>query len=228
MSFVQMMMGVGILFIVLLLAVLFVIPTDTRPVNGKRKKKEAPPEPEKKPETDAMISHLQRANHKLQEQLWQADHRIKELEKQNFVEQVKLKKVQEKLNQERGWQEREQTETEKKAKDFDRLKDEITELQKDFDREHGATLRLEGELRDERQRANQLAEERRRFEAETIKLQGEVRAKIDEIIALKKDNAGLKKKQDDVTWIAKSEFVKLEKQLKEKEKEIERLIRERK
>jgi len=47
-----------------------------------------------------------------------------------------------------------------------------------------------------------------------------------EIAHLKKDVAVLTKKKDDTVWIAKSEHVKVERLLKEKEKELERIERE--
>ena len=58
----------------------------------------------------------------------------------------------------------------------------------------------------------------------------QLKAKTDEnrteIMHLKKENSELSKKKDDVSWIAKSDHIKLEKIVKEKEKEIERLQRE--
>lgn len=221
------------MFIVVLLAILFLIPTEYASIRPrKKKKKELSPEPEPEkvkvkadPDVTAPLRHQ---IEKLQEEVHRQERMVKELEKAVIVEQLKGKKVQEKLNQEREWHDKEKIVIEKKENDYKRLTEELQKLHQDYDREHGATLRLEGQLRDERLKTSELAEERRRLEAETIKLRTDLKAKMDEIIVLKNDNALLKKKKDEVTWIAKSEFVKLENQLKEREKEIARLERDRK
>ena len=47
-----------------------------------------------------------------------------------------------------------------------------------------------------------------------------------EVSDLRKENMDLARKKDDATWIAKSEYERIEKLLKEKEKELERMKRE--
>jgi chromosome segregation ATPase len=229
MSPVNLVAGIGIMFIVILLAILFLIPTEySQPRTRRKKKKEPLPEaePEKVKEKSDITVHFQNQVRKLHEDIAAGERKIKDLEKAVVIEQVKAKKIQEKLAQEREWHAKEKIVIEKKENDYKRLTDELNKLHQDYDREHGATLRLEGQLRDEKIRLAEVSEERRRLEAETIKLRTDLKSKMDEIIALKNENANLKKKKDEVTWIAKSEFVKLERQLQEKEKEIARLERQ--
>ena len=92
--------------------------------------------------------------------------------------------------------------------------------------EHSLNLRLEKELKELRKVADEQNELRRNAEIENTKLKTKNDDYRSEIAHLKKDIAELKKEKANTEWINKSEYEKLSQELKEKEKQLQRVQRE--
>jgi chromosome segregation ATPase len=213
----------GIIMILVLLAVLFLIPTK---IKGKKKKKKQPQEltPQEE-EFKGKISRLEKHIHSLRDEILTFQKEEKVHEKALAIEKAKVKKFQEKLSQEREWHEKEQNTIDKKGKEFQQIKQELLKVQENFSSEHSANLRLNNELKEMKQQNDTLNEKRRAAEGENAQLNAKLENNRREIALLKKENAGLAKKKEDLSWIAKPEYERVLTLLKEKEKELERVSR---
>jgi chromosome segregation ATPase len=216
----------GIIFILVLLIVLFLIPGEKR---ERRKKKKLPEEisPQQK-EWEEKHARLEKHIQSLRQEILVLQKDAKTKENDVLLEQAEIKKLREKLSQEREWHTKGQTMADKKGKEFKDLKEELVKVQESFSQEHAAHLRL-GRAFNELKRENEsLNEKRRAVEAENDQWKSKNDYQRGEILQLKKDNEQLSKKNDDSRWVAKSEHERVTRLLKEKEKELERVIRESK
>jgi len=223
---VELFVIVGITFIALLLITIYVIPSEKK--YKKRKKK---PEVnlinelnDKKQSILRMDKHIQ----SLRSEILEYESKEKANVKYLMVERVKVKKLQEKLSQERRWHEKEQGSIEKKGKEFRQRKSDLIEAQENFSKAHSANIRNEQKIQELEQGNSSLTDQCRKVESENIGLSAKVESYRKEIAQLKRENIQLEKKNNDVSWIAKTEFDLVVKQLKEKEKQLERLNRENK
>ena len=86
------------------------------------------------------------------------------------VEKVKVKKLQEKLTQEREWHEREQKELDKRAKEYQHLKDELSKVQEQFNWDHAENIRQKQQLEELKKELEGLHGGRRAAESEIAQL----------------------------------------------------------
>jgi len=101
----------------------------------------------------------------------------------------------------------------------------LLKVQENNSKEHSANIRLEHERKESKQQLDSLNEQRRSIEAEKGQMAAKIENNRNEIVQLKKENAVLSKKEEDVNWITKSEYERVAKLLKEKEKELDRIKR---
>jgi len=215
---------VVLIIIVLLLFEVLLMPQGKR---RKDKKKKKPVESqENNRDFEEVIQRRDKQIRSLKQDLAALEKEKSELDKQFTIEKAKTKKFQEKLSQERGWHEKEQGGADKKNKEFQQLKQEFSRIQDNFSKEHIANLKLDHSVKDLSKEIDFLKETRKSLESQNNELTMKTTNYLSEISHLKKDVAVLTKKKDDTTWIAKSEYIKVEKLLKEKEKELERVERE--
>ena len=144
-----------------------------------------------------------------------------------MFEREKNTRLQEKLSQEKSWMAKEEESIEKKGSEIRELKDSLLKTQQDFDNEYALRLRLEKQLKDAKSDFDALQNEKREFMIQSKQFEGEVECLKKELAQQKKINAEIKKENDEAQWVAKSEFDRIEKLLKEKEKELERISRDR-
>lgn len=227
MSQVYLMIILGLIFIAGLLLVVVFMPGEKK---GKRRKNKQPPlEPQiSAPDLEAQktIEKLQRHVQSLHHQIADFQKREKDMERRMAVEQLKVKKLEEKLSQEREWQAKDQTTLDKKGAEFQRLKDELSAVQENSSREHAENLRQKQDIQQFKREMETLQEYRRGVEAENMQLKAKIENQRREMVELKKDNAELKKKDEDTSWVAKSDYERLETLLREKDKQLQRFQRE--
>ena len=223
---VELLVILGIIFISILLAVVFLIPGEKKRKKKKGRVQEQPVVDEK--DWEQKVSRLEKHIHSLRDQILDLQKGEKETEKQLMVERVKVKKFQEKLSQERQWHEKEQGSIDKKGRDFQELKVELIDIQESYSKAHSANLRFEHQVKELQDQLDLLNERRRAIEEENTQLTAKIKNDQQKIAQLKKENIQLKKKKEDVNWIAQTEYQRVEKLLKEKEKELERVTRENK
>ena len=75
----------------------------------------------------------------------------KEAQKELLLFKEKTKKLQEKLSQERGWQEKEQADVDKRSKEIHTLKDDLKKAEENIGTEHSQRLLLEREAKEIRE-----------------------------------------------------------------------------
>ena len=223
---VELLVIIGIIFISILLAVVFLIPGEKKRKKKKGKVQERPIVDEK--DWEQKVSRLEKHTYSLRDQILDLQKGEKETEKQLMIERVKVKKFQEKLSQERQWHEKEQGSIDKKGRDFQELKVELIDIQESYSKAHSANLRFEHQVKELQDQLDLLNERRRAIEEENTQLTAKIKNDQQKIAQLKKENIQLKKKKEDVNWIAQTEYQRVEKLLKEKEKELDRVTRENK
>lgn len=215
---------IGIVFIILLLIVLFAIPT-TR--NSQRRKKERPPQQQKK-ETDwrGVSQKLERHITSVRKNLDESLQREKQYQEEILQLKQKKKQLEEKLQQEEGWLEKEQKTIDKKSEELGRLKEDLQKAEESIGREHSSRIFAERELRELKETFRDTDQKRKKAESDLAGLNIRLQQMDDELRELRRENRELKKKRDETTFIAKAEYDTVVKELKEKEKEYERLQRE--
>ncbi len=224
MTTINIVIGIGILFILVLLVGLFFMPTEKK-VEKKKKKEKTEPEADTK-DWQQTVTKLQHHVQSLHKQIEDLDRSVKSKDKQLIIEIAKAKKLQEKITQERSWHEKEKSEVDRKGGEFKKLQDELAKSQDHFSKEHALTLRLEQELKELRLVMDSTNSQRRAAEAESAQLKAQVESYRKDTAQLRRENTELSKKKEDASWIAKSEYERVEKLLREKEKEFERIKRE--
>jgi len=217
---------IGVIFISLLLITIFFIPSEK-----KFKKKKIKPEinlTDELRDMEQKVLRLDKHIQSLRSEILEYKNKEKANDKQLMIERVKMKKLQEKLSQERQWHEKEQGSIDKKGKEFQQCKSDLIEAQESFSKEHSANIRNEQKIKELEQGNSSLTDQRRKVESENNQLSTKVESYRKEIAQLKRENIQLEKKNNDVSWIAKTEYDRVVNQLKEKEKQLERLNRENK
>ena len=219
---------VGIVLICIILGIVLFMPMEGK--KGKKKKKKT-----KIIETESnelqekfrqRVCNLEKQIASLRAEISSRDKEEKKQARFLMIEQMKVKKFQEKLSQEREWQIKEQNNMDKKGKAFENLKKELVEVQENFSKEHSHNLRFERKVKELQEENSSLIDLRRSVEGENLQLQSRGDSNRREIAILKKENARLTRKQEDESWVAKSEYQRVCDSLKKKEKELERVIRE--
>jgi len=214
---------VGVALVVLLIAVLALTPHGKGA--SRKNKKDAglkAPEPEQK-DWYAASKKLEHHVLSLRKQVQAAERKCKSLERELLIQTEKYKKLQEKLSLERTWQKKETDEIEKKSNDLIKLKQDFARVEGELEQGHAEKLRLERELKSAEETVNTFKEEKHTLEVELAKARAQNDQSRKEMAELREANAKLAKQHDDRTWIAKSEYVKLEEQLKAKDVELEKL-----
>jgi len=219
---IELVISAGIIFILILLAILFLLPAEEKMIKKKKIKKEI----EQQKDWQKTASKHERHIASLRKEIEKLQSSEKDLGQNLVIEKANVKKWQEKLSQERTWQEKENQEIEKSKKQIKRLQTDLIKSQESFSKEHTINLRVERSNKEIMKERDDLFGVKRTVETENLALKSKIENYRQEIAHLKKDNAELQKKQDDVTWVAKTDYIKLETELKEKEVELNRLYRE--
>ena len=221
---IEFLVGAGIILVLILLGVVFLIPSEKK---GKKKRDKIQAEPsEQQKDWEHKVLRLEKHIQSLHNEILALQEKEKSAEKELTIERVKIKKLQEKLSQEREWYKKEQNTLDKQGKEYQQLRVELGKVQESFSSEHAANIRLEHKLKDLEQQKDSLNEQRRADEGEKARLKAVIENNRREMVQLKKENAELSKKQEDVQWVAKTEYDRVARLLAEKEKEVERLSRE--
>lgn len=210
----------GVVLVVILLGVIFLMPggeSSRRRLSRKEKAGQAQDNTDWKEACLKLEKHI----HALRLEIEHGKTREKGLERDILIQREKTKKLQERISQERGWQTKEDQDKERRVKENISLRESLQKVEEESQRQHGELLRLERENKEARESAAALAENKRALESQIFKLQAQVDAATQENKILQEQNAKLLKQQEETTWVAKAEYVKLEEQLRVLHKEIE-------
>ena len=216
----NLILAAGVIFILGLLGVLILIPTE-RKQKIKHKKEKEPVLDQKNWQDTAL--RLEKHIQHLHNEITVKERGEKQKDKQLLVEQEKVKRLQEKILQERQWHDKEESEINRKAKELEDLRDELKNVQGQLVKEHADNLKMDNSLKEIKVDIDKLNDLRRLAEAESAQLKAKAESYQKEISQLRIENRELSRKKEDTQWIAKSEYSQLEKQLKEVQKELEKL-----
>lgn len=214
----------GLVLILVLLGVLLFIPTEGRLTRKQKKQKML--EEQKQQDWEKKALRFEKAAQSLRQQVEDLQKSEKQLENSLVLERAKVKKFQEKLTQERQWQEREEEAGDKKGKELQRVKEELLKSQEQFAAEHGLTLRLQAELKTLKHDYDALLDDKRKLETENAQMDARMQNLRSDVAHLKKDLKEITKTNEDTQWVAKTEYDAILKKYKEKDKEVERMARD--
>lgn len=218
--FFQWIVIIGLVFILIMIGMLFILPTEE-----KKKKKRRQEEQVKQKDWENTALRLEKHVDTLKTKIDAFEKKEKALEKDLLVEQTKNKKMQEKLEQQRGWQEKEDTDAQRKVGELDKLKQNLKTLQEQSSNEHGKILRLEKSLKETDQKYDESLDLRRKVEAEAAQSKNAIQELRTDNAKLRAENIQMKKQLENVDWISKVEYDKIDEKLKQTEKELERFNR---
>ncbi len=216
--------GIGIILVFIVLLVIFLIPTSQK---GSKKRERSPEQLPKETDWQGVSRKLEGHIHALRQDIAAYDKRQKSLERELLETKAKNKELQEKLTLEDGWIKKEQEEIEKRTKELTRAKEELKKTESSLGEEHSLRLRYERELKELKQAFESSDGQRKKLEVEVMKLKAGLEKANEELRESKRQNFELKKKQEDTQFVAKAEYDKIERLLREKEKEFQRISRER-
>ncbi len=132
-------------------------------------------------------------------------------------------KFEEKLKREKQWLTEQESSLDRRTKEMRQVKMELTKAQTDREHEYSLRLAADREKKDIQADLEKLTKEKNDLLLKVTNLEFTLKTQKEEITELRKITTSLQKKKDEEQWIAKSEFDKLEQQLKQKEKEIQKL-----
>ncbi len=218
----SLVLGAGIILVVVLLGILFVVPSDK---NKKKKSKRQIQQEQDSQKTDwaEVVLKLEKHIVSLRAEISTLKQGDKDSQKKILIEQEKGVRLQEKLLQERGWKKKEEEDAQRRKSELIHQQEHLKSLERNLEHEHIERLRLEKSMKASQQALEEQSEKRRILEMELQTTKATSDRYRQEINDLKAINAKLSKQHEDTTWIAKSEYVKIEKALKEKEKELAQL-----
>ena len=217
-----------ILFFILCIVV-FVVFAYFFPIeeNRKRKKKRIEDLQAEMPKED---KEWQEAALRLKEQVIKYKKESDDLrkEQQKFHEKLeeekqKGQKIEERLKREKQWLSEQESSLDRRTKEARQAKMDLTKAQTDREHEYSLRLASDRERKILQEDLEKFTKEKGELLLKVTNLEFTLRTQKEELLELRRANAGLQKKKDDEQWIAKSEFDKLEKQLKDKQKELQKL-----
>lgn len=209
----------GISLIFILLGILFLIPTE-KTAYRHIYKRSAAPLPEESKDWQAVSLKLEKHVLELRRQIDAQQKREKHLQRELAVEHDKYVKLQEKLSQERDWQKKEKDGVDRRNTEIIQLQKDRQEIEQNLEKEHSRRLMLEREMREAKDSMTAANDLKNSLEVQIAKLQAHVDKYRAEINELKQENLKLSKKHDETTFVAKSEYERVEKLLKDTQKEF--------
>jgi chromosome segregation ATPase len=218
---------IGALLVIALLLVVFVIPTDVKRKKPRRERVTAPDLESRLAKLSKESLHQEASARALRRRVEEFESKEKEWQKLMAVEQAKSRKLQDKLVQERQWQGEEAAKYEKKGLEIRQLQNDLKAANDQLAQEHSRRLKLEGEIRDLKQQYSRLNDARRGLDVEIARLTEKYEDHRQQVRELRKENAFLAKQKEDTAWVAKSEYLKLEHELRKAESELKRRAAEK-
>ena len=220
--FFNLLVALGVFLAVVLLIILSFYPS------GERKKKR-----QRNPEELENIKDWEAACHRLEKYIVNLKNDIATLQKTEKAnlkeleqEKTKYNKLAERLTQEKGWREKEQSSFSKINNETEQLKRELIAAEQNLEKKHGHTLKIERDLKDTKFELEKIVIEKRSLVTQVATLETSLKQFRGELLELKKANAELVKKSDESNWVAQAEYDRVSKLLKEKDKELQRVLRE--
>ena len=218
---------ISFVVLVTLAIVIYTMPAESVSKPKKKSKEQRPeliPDPvvagDKTKDWKSIAERWERQNNALLGDVEKLKMQQKNLDKELEAHKAQHKEVVEKLSQEKSWREKEQVNLDK-AKTLEKdLKDQIYRTENDLEKEHSKAIRLEQQLGEIKIKHDSLQEEKRALSTKAMSLETTLEQANKELAQLRKQNAELSRKKEDVQWVAKSQFDELKKQLEQKKQDV--------
>ncbi|MCD4779156.1 MAG: hypothetical protein K8S27_01200 [Candidatus Omnitrophica bacterium] len=222
MSFFHFMLGLSVVFILIVLIVIFFVPGSAR--NKKKNSKEKGLSNQKDWQQKAQLLERKVGNLKHENEQWLV--KCQKKDDQMAVYKEGIRKLKDKLKQEKEWFGKEQRIVDKTLREHETLKKDLTRSQEELNNEYALIIRLEADNKELKFTNKSLNDQRRSLDVENAQLKGKINEIRKEIAHLKKDNIELTRKHEDTQWVAKSDYLRVDKLLRERDKELARVSRE--
>ena len=215
---------VGVIFGVFVVAVLTLFPNPSQRV---RKKRPKPVSEQEQKDWKAVSLRMERHIRELKQDIFELQKREKLLSRELEISKEKESVLQTKLNQERGWQQKGASELEKKGLELQKITTTLKAAEERLASEHSELLRIQRQEKELLDEIAGLKKSAQSLEFELSQARAQAESYRKEMLDLRSDNARLSKKHDDTSWIAKTEYLKIKEELRVKEKELDRVKREK-
>jgi chromosome segregation ATPase len=190
----------------------------------RKKDKKVPPAPIV-PQKDVveLTERFERRVRTLENSLQTAEKELKEKDKQAQELKAAIGGLERQLEQEKVWREKEEASVAKDRKQEQELRAEINKTREALHEQSNQRIRLEYEVKELRLVKDALSADIRKFTGQNNELDRRVQDFIVETRELKAENVKLKYKKEADQWVAKDDYVVIEKKLKVACAEIEQL-----
>lgn len=212
----------GALLILGLLA--YVVAQWPEPSSRKKKVKKEPASPvilEK--DVAELTARFERRIRTLENSIQSREKELHDKEKQSEELRAAIGGLERQLDQEKVWREKEEVSVAKEKKQEQALRDEINKTREALHEQSNLRIRLEYEVKELRLVKDALSADVRKFTGQNNELDRRVQDLIRETRELKAENAKLKYKKEADQWVAKDDYIAVEKQLKAARADIEQL-----
>ena len=220
MTFEYLVMGAGIIFILILVLIFLYNPSE-KGISRKEKKRLAE-EALKQKNWQEVAGRLEKQVQSLRNEIAFLQKKEVTKDKEAALEKTKTERLEEKLKQAQEWHDKEQQEVDRKTIEFRKLKEFLLQIQSQYSSEHSETLRLQQDITALKNQFDSVNHARRVTEGDNAQLKARIENYLSEMSQLKKENAQLQKKEDDKSWIAKTEYERVVNLLKETQRDLER------
>jgi len=214
---------IGIFIIVALAVIYFFFPD--QPISFQKRKKVPKATPVDNKNWEEINRKLEKHILSLREEIEKLKIIERNLSRDLAMEKEKNTRLQEKLFQEKKWLEKEKDTMGKATEELKSFKENLMKAQNDHEKEHSLNLKYEREFKELKKESEDLEKQRRDVAAKLMQAESELAVYKKQLSEQKHLNLELKKETSEVQWIARSEYEKVEKLLKEKEKELQNLKR---
>jgi hypothetical protein len=214
--------GIGVFAIIALLGVMF-SPQQKR---KRRRRKEHKELPRKEKDWEAIALRRENYIQRLKDEIARLLREQKQKDEHSEAFKAHIEKLNEKLKLEQQWRQKEEQDTGKEAGRTRQLKEDLMKAEENLGKEHSANIRMNREIEAFKKELDGLKKEKMDRSLEIMKLKSLLEETKKELREQKKISDELSRKKEDAQWVAKSDFDKLQQQLREKEKEFDRIVRE--
>jgi hypothetical protein len=188
---------------------------------AKKKKEKRPPPPEPVKDWQGITERLEKKAQAIEAKLKAAEAVIRDKDKEINEHKAAIGGLERQFQQEQLWRKKEEDAVEKEKKREKMLETELDKTRDTLNSESTQKIKLEYEVRELRTLKESITADVRRLTSQNMDLDRKLKAVTDEDRELKRENAQLKVKKEADQWIAKDDFIRVEKLLKRARWEVE-------
>lgn len=218
-------MAAGTFVIISLLLVIILLPDEKKKKFRRRKDPASTISPAKQKNWEEIALRREHALENSKNEIRRLEEEGRDKDRQLAEEKEKNIQLQEKLKLEQSWREKEDAALEKNIQKAQQFREDLMKSEQNFEKEHSQNIKLRREIEETLNELNEVNKDRRELSLKVLNLEtiaGQLKKELND---LKKAYLELKKKDQEFEWVTKADHDKILEQLKEKEKELQRLSR---